>query len=256
MPKAKVAAQKALELDDTLAEAHTSLAMVLRIYEFDYAGAVAEFKRAIELNPNYAVAHYWFGTHVLTALGRFDEAIAEVKRAIELDPLSVVANVDLSTTYFYARRFDNAIDQARRAIQLDTNFYYAHYTLGLALQQKGSLDVAIAEFEKAHSLNDDPYAAGLLGHAYALRGRRDDALKIFTQLQVESGRRYVPAYSFAIIDLGLGNKDEALRWLEKDFNDRDGWNVGFIRVDPILDSLRGDPRFQQLADGIVPSGFN
>lgn len=139
MPKAKVASQKALQLDDTLAEAHTSLAMVLRVYDFDYARALAEFKRAIELNPNYAVAHYWFGTHVLSALARFDEAIAEVKRAIELDPLSVVANVDLAMTYVYARRFDNAIDQARKAIQLDTNFYYAHYTLGLALEGKGLL---------------------------------------------------------------------------------------------------------------------
>ena len=127
MPKAKVAAQKALELDDTLPEARASLAIVLRVYDFDYARALAEFKRTIELNPNYAVAYYWFGTHVLSALGRFDEAIAEVKRAIELDPLSVVANVDLGMTYVYARHFDNAIDQARKAIQLDTNFYYARY---------------------------------------------------------------------------------------------------------------------------------
>ena len=256
MPRAKIAAQKALELDDTLAEAHTSLAMVLRVYDFDYARALAEFRRAIELNPNYALAHYWFGTHVLSALGRFDEAIAEVHRAIELDPLSVVANVDLATTYVYARRFNNAIDEARKAIQLDTNFYYAHYTLGLALEQKGLLDAAIAEFEKAHNLNDDPYVSGLLGHAYAVRGRRDDALKILAQLQVESDRRYVPAYSFGIIDLGLGDRNEALRWLEKDFNDRDGWNVGFIKVDPILDPLRGDPGFQQLAQRIIPQSLH
>lgn len=256
MPQAKVAAQKALELDDTLAEAHTSLAMVLRVYDFDYARALAEFKRAIELNPNYALAHYWFGTHVLSALGRFDDAIAEVKHALELDPLSVVANVDLATTYVYARRFDNAIDQARKAIQLDTNFYYAHYTLGLALEQKGLLDAAIAEFEKAHNLNDDPSVSGLLGHAYAVRGRRDDALKILAQLQAESGRRYVPAYSLAIIDLGLGHSNEALHSLEKNFNDRDGWNVGFIKVDPILDPLRGDPQFQQLVQRIIPPGLH
>jgi serine/threonine-protein kinase len=256
MPKAKIAAQKALELDDTLAEAHTLLAIVLRVYDFDYAMALAEFKRAIELNPNYAVARYWFGTHELSALGRFDEAIAEVKRAVELDPLLVVANVDLGTTYVYARRFDNAIDQVQKAIQLDPNFYYAHYALGLALQQKGLLDAAIAEFEKAHNLNDDPYVSGLLGHAYAMRGRRDDALKIRAQLQVESDRRYVSAYSFVIIDLGLRDNNEALRWLEKDFNDRNGWNVGFIRVDPILDPLRGDPRFQQLAERIIPSGLH
>jgi tetratricopeptide (TPR) repeat protein len=251
MPKAKVAAQKALELDNTLAEAHTSLAMVLRAYDFDYTQAVVEFKRAIELNPNYAPAHYWFGTHVLSALGRFDEAIAEVKRAIELDPLSLVANVDLGTTYVYARRFDDAIDQLRKALELDDNFYYAHYELGIGLECKGLIDAAIAEYEKAHQLNDDPIVPGLLGHAYAERGRRDDALKMLAQLEEEAARRYVPAYNLAIIYLGLGDKDEALRWLETDFSDRDGWNIGFIQVDPLLDDLRGDPRFEALVQKVV-----
>jgi TolB-like protein/lipopolysaccharide biosynthesis regulator YciM len=251
MPKAKVAAQKALELDNTLAEAHTSLAMVLRAYDFDYTQAVVEFKRAIELNPNYAPAHYWFGTHVLSALGRFDEAIAEVKRAIELDPLSLVANVDLGTTYVYARRFDDAIDQLRKALELDDNFYYAHYELGIGLECKGLIDAAIAEYEKAHQLNDDPIVPGLLGHAYAERDRRDDALKMLAQLEEEAARRYVPAYNLAIIYLGLGDKDEALRWLETDFSDRDGWNIGFIQVDPLLDDLRGDPRFEALVQKVV-----
>jgi TolB-like protein/Flp pilus assembly protein TadD len=250
MPKAKVAAQKALELDDKLAEAHTSLAMVLRAYDFDYNRAVTEFQRALELNPNYAPAHYWFGTHVLSALGRFDEAVTEVKRALELDPLSLVANVDLGTTYVYARRFDDAIDQLRKAIELDTNFYYAHYELGIALKCKGQIDAAIAELEKAHQLNDDPIVPGLLGQAYAAGGRRDDALKILAQLKNESARRYVPAYTFAVIYLGLGDKEEALRWLEKDFSDRDGWNIGFIKVDPMLDPLRGDPRFEALAQKV------
>jgi tetratricopeptide (TPR) repeat protein len=246
MPKAKAAAQKALELDDSLAEAHTSLAMVLRAYDFDYNQAVTEFKRAIELNPNYAPAHYWFGTHVLSALGRFDEAIPEVKRAIELDPLSLVANVDLGTTYVYARRFDDAIAQLHKAIELDDNFYYAHFELGIALQSKGLIDAAIVEYEKAHRLNDDPEVSGLLGQAYAVRGRRDDALKMLTQLKDESARRYVPAYSFALIYLGLGEKEESMRWLEKDFSDQDGWNIGFINVDPRLDPLRDDPRFEAL----------
>jgi serine/threonine-protein kinase len=163
-----------------------------------------------------------------------------------LDPLSLVANVDLGTTYIYARRFDDAIAQLRKAIELDDNFYYAHYELGIALECKGLIDPAIAEFEKAHHLNDDPIVPGFLGHAYALRGRRDDALKVLTQLKDESTRRYVPAYSFAIINLGLDDQAEALRWLEKDFNDRDGWNIGFIKVDPILNPLRGNPRFEAL----------
>jgi TolB-like protein/Flp pilus assembly protein TadD len=250
MPKAKVAAQKALELDDTLAEAHTSLAMVLRAYDFDYDQAVVEFKRAIELNPNYPPARYWLGTHVLSALGRFDEAVAEVKRAIELDPLSLVANVDLGTTYVYARRLDDAVAQLRKAIELDDNFSYAHYELGIALECKGLIDAAIAEFEKAHQLNDDPIVPGLLGGAYAVRGRRADALKTMAQLKEESARRYVPPYSFALIYLGLGDKEEALRWLEKDFSDRDGWNIGFIKVDPLLDLLRRDQRFEALVQKV------
>lgn len=245
-PKAKAAAKTALELDESLAEAHTSLAMVVRAYDFDYVRAVAEFNRAIELNPNYAPAHYWFGTHVLCALGRFDEAIAEAKRALQSDPLSLVANVDLGATYVWARRFADATDQLRKTIELDDSFYYGHYILGLALEHQGFIDEAIAEFAKAHQLNNDPYVSGLLGHAYAVRGRRGDALKILAQLKDESGRRYVPPYSVAIINLGLGDKEEALRWLEKDFRDRDGWNIGFIKVDPILDPLRGDPRFQKL----------
>jgi TolB-like protein/Flp pilus assembly protein TadD len=253
MPKAKVAAQKALELDNTLAEAHTSLAMVLRAYDFDYNQATTEFKRAIELNANYAPARYWFGTHVLSALNRFNEAIAEVKRALELDPLSLVANVDLGVTYVYARQFDDAIDQLRKAVELDNNFSYAHGELGVALECKGLIDAAIGEFESAYRLNDDPVVFGLLGHAYAVRGRRDDALKLLAQLKEESARSYVPAYSFAIIYLGLGDKDEALGWLEKDFSDRDGWNIGFIKVDPMLDPLRGNPRFEALAEKIIPA---
>jgi eukaryotic-like serine/threonine-protein kinase len=251
LPKAKVAAQKALQLDDTLAEAHTALAMVLRAYDFDYNQAAVEFKRAIELNPNYAPAHYWFGTHVLSVLGRFDEAIAEVKRAIELDPLSLVANVDLGTTYIYARRFDDAIDQLRKAIELDDNFYYAHYELGTALECKGQIDAAIAEYEKAHRLNDDPIVSSLLGRAYAMGGRRDQALNLLSQLKNESARRYVPPEGFAYIYLGLGDKEEALRWLEKDFRDRDGWNIGFIKVDPMLDPLRSDPRFEKLVASVM-----
>ncbi len=251
MPKAKAAAQKALELNDMLAEAHASLAMVLRAYDFDYNQAVSEFKRAIELNPNYAPARYWLGTHVLSALGRFDDAVAEVKRALELDPLSLVANVDLGTTHVYARRFDDAIAQLRKSLELDDSFYYAHYEFGIALRCKGQIDAAIAEFEKARQLNDDPIVPGLLGHAYAARGRRDEALKLLVQLKGESARRYVPPYSVALIYVGLGDKEEALRWLEKDFSDRDGWNIGFINVDPLLDPLRDDPRFRALAQKVL-----
>ncbi len=243
-PKAKAAAAKALELDDGLAEAHTSLAQVL-FYDLDFSQATREFQRAIELNPNYAAAHQWFGSNLLSALGRFDEAIAETKRALELDPLSLIINAEIGRSYIYARRFDESIDQLRKTIELDSNFYTAHWDLGEALEAKGLIDAAIAESEKVRELTGNPQIAGFLGHAYAVRGQRDEALKMLAQLKDESTRGYVPAYCFAIVNLGLGDKDEALRWLEKDFDDRDP-QIGFIKVNPALDPLRGDPRFEAL----------
>src|SRR6266496_3777962 len=157
-PKAKAAAQKALELDNTLAEAHTSLAETLAIYDFDFARAIAEFKRAIELNPNYATAHHWYGKGPLMALGRFNKAIAEVKRSVELDPLSMINNADLGQTYYMAHRYDEAVDQLRKTVEIEPGFYYAHSDLGKALQVRGDLAGAIAEFQKARELNDDPFS--------------------------------------------------------------------------------------------------
>jgi TolB-like protein/Tfp pilus assembly protein PilF len=244
-PKAKAAAAKALELDDGLAEAHTSLAQVL-FYDLDFSQATKEFQRAIELNPNYASAHQWFGSNLLSALGRFDEAIAETRRALELDPLSLIINAEIGRSYIYARRFDEAIDQLRKTIELDGNFYTAHWDLGEALEAKGLIDPAIEEYKKVREITGNPQIAGFLGHAYAVRGQRDEALKMLAQLKDESTRGYVPAYCFAIVNLGLGDKDEALRWLEKDFDDLDGWQIGFIKVNPALDPLRGDPRFEAL----------
>ncbi len=252
-PKAKAAAKRALELDDTLAEAHTSLAQVSCYYDLDYPQAIREFQRAIELNPNYATAHQWYGSSGLAALTRFDEAIAELKRAIELDPLSLVINTDLGNTYYRARRYDEAIDQMRKTLEMDSGFYYAHWNLGSALAAKGALGPAIEEYQKARALNDDPSMLGLLAHAYAVSGNKSEALKIRDQLEVLSKQRYVSAYSFALVYLGLGDKEEALRWLEKAYQDRAGDALRFIRVEPLLDSLRGDPRFEALVAKIFPS---
>jgi len=249
-PKAKAAAEKALQLDNTLAEAHASLAMVLLAYDFNFSRALAEFKVAIELNPNYAPAHRWLGVQLYSALGRFDEAIVEARRAVELDPLSLISNAELGRAYLYPRRFDEGIDQLRKTLELDRNFYTAHWDLGEALEFKGLTDAAISEYEVAHQLDDNPHILGRLGHAYAVQGRRDDALKMLAQLNDESTRRYVPAYSLAILYLGLGNKEEAIRWLERSFDDRDGMSIGIIKVDPTLDSLHGDARFDALVQRV------
>jgi TolB-like protein/tetratricopeptide (TPR) repeat protein len=245
-PKAKTAAKKALGLDDALAEAHNSLAQVHCYYDFDFSEATKEFQRAIELNPNYATARQWYGNSDLVALARFDEAIAEVKRAIELDPLSLVINTDLGTTYYRARRYDEAIDQLRKTLEMDPGFYYARWNLGSVLTAKGALDAAIAEYQKARELSDNPLMLGLLAHAYGLSGNKAEAMKILDQLATLSKERYVSAYTFALAYLGLGDKEEALRGLEKSYQDRAGDALRYIRVEPLLDPLRGDPRFEEL----------
>ena len=249
-PKAKAAAAKALELDDSLAEAHTSLAQIL-CYHLELQSSVREFERAIELNPNYPTAHQWYGSSALAALGQFDKAIAELKRGIELDPLSLVINTDLGSTLYRARRYDEAIAQMRKTLEMDPGFYYAHWNLGSALVAKGALAPAIEEYKKAWSLNDDPSMLGLLGHALAVSGNRTEAAKILEQLNTISKERYVAAYSFGVVHLGLGNKEEAVRYLERGYEDRAGEALRHINVDPILDPLRGDPRFQALVQKIV-----
>ncbi len=253
-PKAEAAAKKALELDDKLAEAHTSLALAIWLYDFDFSQATREFQRAIELNPNYAAAHQQYGNNTLSALGRFDEAIVEGKRAVELDPLSLIINTDLGTNYLYARRYDEAIAQLRKTLEMNPGFYYAYLYLGQALEMKGARDTAIAEYQKARALNDDPSVLGLLAHAYAFSDNKIEAEKILDQLKELSQERYVSAYSFALVYLGLGDKEDALRWLEKSYQDRAGSDIGYIRVDPLLDPLRGDPRFEALAEKILPRG--
>jgi TolB-like protein/tetratricopeptide (TPR) repeat protein len=245
-PKAEAAAKRALALDETVAEAHNALGEVFLFYDFDFSRSIREFQRAIELKPNYASAHQWYGNDLLVPLGRFDEAITEMKRALELDPLSLIINEDLGNTYYYARRYDEAIEQLTKTLEMDSSFSYAHWSLGAALEAKGTLDAAIEEYQKARALNDDPFVLALLGHAYASSGNEAEALKILDQLKELSKQRYVTAYNFAIVYLGLGDKEEALRWLQKSYQDRAGYDIATIKVDPFLDPLRGDPRFEEL----------
>jgi eukaryotic-like serine/threonine-protein kinase len=250
-PKAKEAALKSLQIDDTLAGAHTALAQVL-FFDLDFAGAIKEFQRAIDLDPNYATAHHWYANGPLLALGRFDEAIAEGARAVELDPLSPIINVNQANNFIIAGRCDEAIHQIRKALELDPEFGYAHSNLGLALELKGDLPGAIAEFRRAHQLNGDPLSLAYLGNLYGKTGNVTEAANILTELEQLTKTKYVSAYAFALVQAGLGNRAEALRSLEKCYTDR-SQEIGYVRVDRLLDPLRDDPGFQNLV-GRVFSG--
>jgi TolB-like protein/Flp pilus assembly protein TadD len=248
--KALDAARKAVGLDDTLAEAHTSLANALGA-DMQFAESIKEFQRAIALNPNYATAHQWYG-EALQSDGRFEEAVTELRRAQELDPLSLIINASLGITLVSARHYDEAIEQLRKTIEMDPTFYPAYWFLGDAFRNKGDLSQAIVEYERAAQLDSDPIVLGALGHAYATAGRKEDARKVLDKLTALSEQRYVPAYPLAIIYLALGDKDEALRWLEKSYQDRADDVRRFIKVEPLLDPLRGDPRFEALVQKVFP----
>ena len=250
-PKAKEAALKSLQIDDTLAGAHTALAQIL-FFDLDFAGAIKEFQRAIDLDPNYATAHHWYANGPLLALGRFDEAVAEGARAVELDPLSPIINVNQANNFIIAGRYDEAIHQIRKALELDPEFGYAHSNLGLALELKGDLPGAIAEFRRAHQLNGDPLSLAYLGNLYGKTGNVTEAANILTELEQLTKTKYVSAYAFALVQAGLGNRAEALRWLEKCYADR-SQEIAYVRVDRLLDPLRDDPGFQNLV-GRVFSG--
>jgi TolB-like protein/class 3 adenylate cyclase/Tfp pilus assembly protein PilF len=252
-PKAKLAAEKALSLDSTCSDGHTALGAVRSNYEFDLTGAIAEFEQAIKLNPNDATAHHWFGHHPLTCLGQSERALAELRRAQELDPLSLIINANIGYTYIVAGRLEDAIAQLRRAIELDGNFYYAIYVLGEAFELKDSFPEAISQYQKAIALTTDPIPRALLGRLYGSHGRPDEARQIFQQLKQEREQRFIPAYCLALICLGLNERNEALNWLEESYRERDGFDILFIRVDPFLKPLRGDARFEALAEKIVPA---
>ena len=249
--KAKDAALKALRLDSNLAEAHAALGKVLFFSEIDLGGALREYKRAIELQPNDATAHHWLGNDALAALGRFEEAIAQGKRAVELDPLSPVINTDFGTIFYYAHRYEESAMQLRKTLEIDPTFFYAHFNLGIALQAAGDLSGAIAEYEKAKRLGDNIYVSMLCAQAKAHAGDKDAALRMLSDLDKVSQQREVVGYLRTLLYLSLNNKDEALRWLEQDFEERDGSNISWIKVDPLLDPLHGDPRFEALVQKVV-----
>jgi serine/threonine-protein kinase len=252
-PQAEAAARKALALDETSSTAHAALASLKGLNGFDYPRAVAEYERTLKLNPNDATANQWFANDTLANIGQTDREVAVMKRAVELDPLSLAINANFGVAYIHAGRVDDAIAQLRKTVELDSGFYYAHYNLALALEMKGAVSDAIAEYQKTISLSDDPVPLGMLGRLYAAQGRKDEAENILQQLRQRREGGYIPAYSIALVYLGLGDRNQALNWLEQGYTDHDGFNIGPIRVDPLLKPLHGDPRFEALADKIVPA---
>jgi TolB-like protein len=250
LPRAKAAAEKALELDDSLAEAHASLGLVFYCY-FQGAQSAKEFKRAIELNPNYATAHHWYGGLTLVMIGQLDRGMAEVTRAYELDPVSSIIHSDLGRVNVMARRYDEAIQQLRSTVEVDPEFYWAHRFLGIALELKGDLGGAIVEYKRALELNNDPAGLAYVGHAEARNGRQSEAREMLAQLTESAKKRYVQPYAFALIHLALGEKDQALDWLERAAQERGATYLNFIKVDPFFDPLRGDPRFEALVQKVA-----
>jgi TolB-like protein/DNA-binding winged helix-turn-helix (wHTH) protein/Flp pilus assembly protein TadD len=242
--RAKAAALKALELDETLAEAHASLALARVDVDHDEAGAEREYRRAIELNPNYATAHHWY-SDFLAALDRQDEAMAESRRALELDPLSLVINATLGERLFYARRYDEALIQLRKTLEMDDGFGPAHYLLGLTYEQKGMYEESIAELNRARELSGgSPWMVAALGHSLAMAGRRAEAQQVLFELKQLSTRMQVSPYDIATVYAGLGEREQALEWLRKCYN---SLNKRSLKADPRMDSLRLDPRFQEIS---------
>jgi eukaryotic-like serine/threonine-protein kinase len=243
LTKAKAAALKALKLDETIAEAHTALGFVKLIYEWDWGGVETEFKKAIELNSNDDWVHQAYGLY-LAATGRFDESVAEMKRAHEMDPLTPASNM-IGMPFYYARQFDEAIGQFRKALEMDPNFPNTRFRLGLAYAQKKMYEGAISEFQRALQFSRDSDAEAALGHVYAILGNKDEAKAVLAELKKKAEAEYVPSYDVAIIHIALGETHEAFEWLERAFEERCYWLI-YLKVDPILDTLRSDPRLTDL----------
>jgi TolB-like protein/Flp pilus assembly protein TadD len=252
-PQAEAFAKKALAIDEASAEALVGLGSFKARYQFDLPGALKDYEQAIRLNPNDATAHHWLGGDCFAATGQHAREVAELKRALELDPLSLIINSNLGVAYIRAGRLEEAVAQLRKTIEMDGSFYPAYREYGAALELQGKITEAIPQYEKAATLTDDPIPLGALGRIYGIAGRRDEAQKIFEQLRQLRAQRYTAAYSLALVALGLGDKTEALHWLEESYRERDGDSIGVIRVDPLLIPLHGDPRFEALAEKIVPA---
>jgi TolB-like protein len=243
-PKARAAATRALEIDEGLAEAHTSLAFLRYWYDWNWLGAEDEFKKALELNPNYVTAHQWYALE-LAAMGRMDEALREIKRAQELDPLALIVNVNAGWILYHARQYDQAIVQHRKSLDMDPTFARAHWAISEPYTQEQKYQQAITELLTARQLDDRPILLAVLGHVYAVSGKRTDAQKIVNELKESSKRTYVDPYFLAEIYTALGERDRAFEELERAYEQRSSWLI-WLKVEPKFDSLRPDARFADL----------
>jgi Tfp pilus assembly protein PilF len=245
MPRAKTAAEQALSIDQSLAEAHTSLAYTLTYYDWDWGAAEREFRRALTLSPNYATAHHWYH-EFLTAMGRFEEQMAEIQLALELDPLSLIINTDVGWGLYYARDYDRAIDQLLRTLELDANFAVAHLILGLVHVQTRSLSEATTQVQRAIDLSGEtpsPLAIAALGYIHALSGRGSEAWAMVTRLEQLAGDRYAADYGAAMVLAGLNDVDGACERLERAVRNRHDRLI-YLNVDPVFDPLRRHARFE------------
>jgi TolB-like protein/DNA-binding winged helix-turn-helix (wHTH) protein len=245
MPKARAAALKALQSDDSLAEAHTSLAVIAQDYDWDWQMAEKEYRRAIELNANYATAHHWYAEY-LAYQGRFDEALAESERARELDPLSLIIAADNGAIFYFSRQYDRAIERFRAVLEMDPGFTRAHLLIA-AYAQKGQFAAALADIEAwRHTAGDRPWIAGWEAYVYGRAGERAKAWQALQKVEELSRKWQVDPTQFMIVSYsGIGDKEKCLAWLEKASRERTNIPTG-LKVDPLYDSLRSDPRFQQL----------
>jgi len=248
-PKAEAAATKAVELDASLAETQTALATVRFNYNWNWKAAETGFRRAIELNPNYATAHQRYSLYLI-AFGRKSESLDEMNRARSLDPLSISMNFSLGWRFYMAKQYDQAIAQLKNTIEMDPSFILPHIVLGQCYEQQKQYDLAISELEKAASMShDSPPVLASLGHTYAVAGRTQDAYRLLGQLRSESEKQYVSPFYIALLYVGLGGHGQAIDWLEKAYADRSN-NVIFLAVDPQFDRLRSEPQFQSLLSRI------
>ena len=245
-PRAKELAEKALSLNESIAEPHASLGEVLMQYFFDWKKAGSELDRALELNPSYATAHFWRATHHM-ALGRTDDSLTQVRKAVELDPLSMIILTDAARNLYLARRYDEAINQYQRSLDVDPNFPIAHKGLAEVYAQIGKYDEAVSEIERAIALSGRSiFILDDLGYIYARAGKREDASKVLEDLDKLANDEYVPSYGRAVICAALGNKEDAMNWLEKAYDERNF--LVYLKVDPAFDTLRKEERFLSLLD--------
>jgi len=237
-------ALKALELDDNLPEAHTSLAWVQFAYDWDWEGAERSYRRALELNPGYATGHHWY-SFVLLVTGQADQALVEAHTALELDPSSLSIRRGLGWLYYYTRRYESAVYHLRRAIAMNPTSEDTYRVLGLVLTQQGAYAEAERAFREAITLSPElSYATAGVAHVLALQGRRREAEALLAELEARAREHYVSPVAFCIVHLGLRNTDQVFQWLERAYQDRRGW-LTYLKVDPMLDAVRDDPRFAE-----------